>query len=217
MPMQDGISQHSLRRLPFYLTHLKLKQNEGIKYISSAQIAKDLELNEIQVKKDLAYVTSENGKPNVGHPVDRLIQDLEAYLGYHNTTSAVLIGAGHLGKALMQYEGFREYGLQIVLAFDQNPELYGTSIQGISILPIDEMESLCQRMHINIGIITVGAKNAQSIAEKLIHAGVRAIWNFAPVKIVVPDSILVQNENMASSLAVLSRHLTEKIRKEEEL
>jgi len=209
------ISQSSLKGLPFYLNHLKKENLLKHEFISAAQIAKDLNLSEIQVKKDLASVASFKGKPNVGHKVVNLINDIETFLGYRNTTNAVLVGVGHLGKALLNYQGFEEYGLKIIFGVDNNTNLIGKIINGVEVITMDKLIALCPRMHINIGIITIGKEDAQDVCNTLVKAGIKAIWNFAPVKLVVDDSVIVQNENMASSLAVLSRHLMRKIGKEE--
>lgn len=209
------ISKNQLRRLPFYLQFLKEKAHEGIENISSPMIASALNLNEEQVRKDLAVVSSNVGKPKKGRNVLELIEDIETFLGYNDTHSAILVGAGHLGRALLSYKGFASYGLDIVAAFDSNASMINQSFNGKDIFPIEEMKHLCKRLNINIGIIAVPADGAQEACNKLIESGVKAIWNFAPIRLVVPDNIIIQNENMASSLAILSSKLREKIIKEE--
>lgn len=210
----SSISTHTLKRLPFYLSHLKELQSVGLVYISTAQIAKDLKMNEMQVKKDITAVTKESGKPRVGHKVENLIHDIESFLGYDNTTAAVLVGAGHLGTALVHYKGFEDYGLKIELIVDNNPELIGTTINNIPVISMEKFIPLCNRMHINIGIITSTKDSAQEICDSLTKAGIKAIWNFVPVKLIVNEDVIIQNENMASSLAVLSSHLSNKLKGE---
>ena len=142
-----------------------------------------------------------------------MIDDLEEYLGYKNVNEAVVVGAGQLGKALLSYRGFDNYGLRIVVAFDRDASVVGSEIGGKLVLPVSKMQGLCERMGIHIGIITVPAEGAQQVCDEMVAGGILAIWNFAPVHLTVPGHILVQDENMAASLAVLSKHLMEKIKK----
>lgn len=202
-----NVSKNQLRRLPFYLSYLKSKYQEGVMYISSPQIALGLELSEEQVRKDLALISKSCGKPKTGRSVETLIMDLEEYLGYKNISKAVIVGAGHLGSALIAYQGFAKYGLDIMAAFDNNPLKIGTMVGDKNIYSLDSLEEVCKSQSVEIGIITVPAEAAQEVCNRLVNLGVRAIWNFAPIKLDVIDSVIVQNENMASSLAVLSSKL----------
>ena len=201
------ISKAVLKRLPTYLNYLKAMP-EGQTHISATALASALNMGEVQVRKDLATV-SNGGRPRVGYPRDVLIADIEAFLGYGNPNDAVLIGAGKLGLALLGYSGFAEYGLNIVAAFDSNLQMVGQTRSGKEILPVDTLKEFCRRQNIRIGIITVPAEHAQEVCNLLIEAGIAAIWNFAPTHLDVPEDILVQNENMAASLALLSKHLME--------
>ena len=207
-----AISVQTLKRLPVYLNYLKTLDREKTKIISSPIIAKALGLNEVQVRKDLAAIKS-GGRPRTGYLLEKLIADLDTFLGYGNVNEAVLAGAGRLGRALLSYPGFAPYGLGIVVGFDVDEAVVGTEIGGKKILHIDKMTSLCHRMHVNIGIIAVPADGAQAVADLMVESGILAIWNFAPVKLTVPEHILVQNEDMASSLAILSKHLKKKMNK----
>lgn len=200
-------SKNSLKRLPFYLDYLKKKQSAGDIYISSTSIARGLGLNDVQVRKDLAMVSQTGGKPKVGYEIKELISDIKLFLGMKNDNQSVLVGAGSLGSALLGYHGFDEYGLSIVGAFDTDAHKIDSEINGFRICSMDKLTPFCQENDIRIGIITVPREGAQDVCDLLIRAGVKAIWNFAPTKLSVPDDILVQNENMASSLAILSRHL----------
>lgn len=208
--MSSNISKQTLQRLPLYLSYIKALPADAPKNISATMIAEALQLNDVQVRKDLASVSS-SGKPKVGYNVKDLVAELESFLGYDNVDDAIIVGAGSLGKALLNYGGFKAYGLNVLAAFDLCEE--PVEFQGKTIFPIDQLESVCRRMNIHIGIITVPAANAQEICDSLVKSGVRAIWNFAPVHLVVPEGILVQNENMASSLALLSNHLREQLNK----
>lgn len=203
------VSKQTLSRLPQYLSHLE-SLPETVRYISATAIAAALGLNQVQVRKDLASVSS-SGKPKVGYLRRDLIREIKAFLGYDSADEAVIVGAGKLGRALMSYGGFRDYGLNILAAFDADESLIGEDENGRPIMPVEVLKDTCQRLGVRIGIITVPALAAQSVCDLLIDAGVLAIWNFAPVRLVVPEGILVQNENMASSLAILSNHLAEKM------
>ena len=208
--MTPNISKHTLQRLPMYLGYIQSLPEDAPKNISATTIAEALQLNDVQVRKDLASVSS-SGKPKVGYNVKDLIAELEAFLGYNDIDNAVIVGAGSLGKALLNYSGFKAYGLNIIAAFDLCEE--PTEFQGKTVFPIAQLGSFCRKVNVHIGIITVPASSAQEICDLLVESGIRAIWNFAPVHLVVPDGILVQNENMASSLALLSNHLREQMKK----
>lgn len=208
MPTQT-VSKQTLARLPQYLSYLE-SLPDAVRSISATGIAAALGLNQVQVRKDLASVSS-SGKPKVGYMRRDLIREIKAFLGYDSADEAVIVGAGKLGRALMGYVGFKDYGLNILAAFDSNDSMIGEDESGHQILPIEVLKETCQRLGVRIGIITVPAPAAQTVCDQLIDAGVLAIWNFAPVRLVVPEGILVQNENMASSLAILSNHLAEKM------
>ncbi len=205
------ISKSVLKRLPGYLAYLKSVPDNASPYISATALANALGMGEVQVRKDLAMV-SDGGRPKIGYQRLALIDDIEQFLGYDNTTDAVLIGAGKLGQALLGYGGFEAYGLNILAAFDANP-CAASSDSGQPILHIDQLESFCRVNKVLMGIITVPAAYAQEVCDMLISCGIKAIWNFAPTHLEVPSNILVQNENMATSLAVLSMHLQAQIKK----
>ena len=204
------ISKAVLKRLPGYLSYLKTMQPGASPYISATALANALGMGEVQVRKDLAMV-SDGGRPKIGYLRERLIDDLEQFLGYDNTTDAVLIGAGQLGQAPLGYGGFDAYGLHILAAFDANPAAEKT-VDGKPIYPISQLEGFCKINKVLMGIITVPAEHAQSVCDQLIACGIKAIWTFAPTHLEVPEHILVQYENMATSLAVLSMHLQAQIK-----
>lgn len=205
MRMTQEISKFVLRRLPIYLAYMKTLSDDDYMYISATSIAIALNMGEVQVRKDLALV-SNNGKPKVGYHRKSLIEELEHFLGYDYTDNAVLVGAGKLGQALMAYSGFREYGLDILAAFDVDPSLDKTDC-GKPVFPMEQLPEYIRANKIRIGIITVPEEQAQNVCDLLVDCGVRAIWNFAPVRLEVPKRILLQNENLASSLAVISMHM----------
>lgn len=204
------ISKSVLKRLPIYLSYLKSLPQGSAEYISATTLANALGMGEVQVRKDLAMV-SDGGRPKIGYHRESLMEDISQFLGYDNTTDAILVGAGKLGQALLGYGGFEEYGLNIVAGFDAEPKAVKT-VDGKPILPMEELESFCYANKILMGIITVPADQAQQVCDKLIACGIKAVWTFAPVHLDVPPHILVQNENMATSLALLSMHLQAQIK-----
>ena len=209
------VSKSVLKRLPGYLAYLKNMPENSPPNISATALANALGMGEVQVRKDLAMV-SDGGRPKIGYLREALIDDIEQFLGYDNTTDAILIGAGKLGQALMGYSGFDEYGLNILAAFDAKPKMTRTE-EGKPVYPIEKLPQFCKSHKVLMGIITVPAEGAQSVADQLIAVGVKTIWNFAPVHLDVPAGTLVQNENMATSLAVLSVHLQAQIKEEKEI
>ncbi len=204
------ISKAVLKRLPGYLAYLKSIPEGSSPNISATALAAALGMGEVQVRKDLAMV-SDGGRPKIGYLRERLIDDIEQFLGYDNTTDAVLIGAGKLGQALLDYKGFEAFGLNILAAFDVNPQSNFTD-NGKPIEHIDKLENFCRTHKVLMGIITVPAEQAQTVCDQLIACGIKAIWNFANAHLEVPPHILVQYENMATSLAVLSMHLKAQIK-----
>ncbi len=208
----NDFSEPTLRRLPIYLQYLKGLESKNIQSISCSQIANDLNMNPIQVRKDIES-TGVAGKPKVGYELRELVSNIEKFLCCHIKNEAILVGAGHLGYALLGYHGFKEFGLEIVAAFDTSPDKVGKFINTKSVFHIDKLEEIIKRMNIEIGILTAPAAYAQQIADRMVSAGIKAIWNFAPVRINVKDDIIVQHENLASSLAVLSKKIDLRINK----
>ncbi len=212
---EKKISKSVLKRLPGYLAYLKNMPENTPPNISATALANALGMGEVQVRKDLALV-SNGGRPKIGYNRESLIDDIEQFLGYDNTTDAVLIGAGKLGQALMGYKGFNEYGLNILAAFDTDPKL-GKTEEGKPVYHISKLTPFCRAHKVLMGIITVPLESAQEVANLLVDGGIKGIWNFAPTHLDVPPNILVQYENMATSLAVLSVHLQAQIKEEKEV
>ena len=167
-------------------------------------------MHDVQVRKDLATASKLGGKPKVGYEIEELIRDIEEYLGCYSTNKAVLVGVGSLGKALLGYKGFKDYGLEIVGAFDSYTGIIGNEIKGVVVHSMERLSSFVKENNIHIGIITVPAQYAQDVCDHLVDSGVQAIWNFAPIILKDRENVIIQTENMASSLAVLSRHLESK-------
>ena len=204
---KDSVPRPTLQRLPAYLQLLKSMQQSGATNVSCNDIAGELSLNPVSVRKDLAAVSSSGGRPKIGYVLDTLSLDVEKYLGYARTHQAVLVGVGHLGGALLAYPGFAAYGVEILAAFDHSRTLIGSRIAGKPILDVANNSQWCRNHRIEIVVLTVPASAAQSACDALIAGGVRGIWNFAPTHLRVPRGILVQSEDMAIPLAMLSKHL----------
>ena len=199
------ISKATLGRLPSYLEFLRNLPPDKVPYISATAIAKHLGLGEVQVRKDLAAVSGA-GKPKLGYVTAELVEKLEDFLGCNQLTSAVLVGAGKLGRALLQYDEFEKYGVKISAAFDSNERAISLGSK-TEILPMNQFEYFCKTQNIKLGIITVGEGSAQAVCDQMVKSGITAIWNFAPCKLKVPVGILLQNENLALSLAHLNNQL----------
>lgn len=198
--------------MPYYLQYLRQVKANGSEVITATSIASELRLNDVLVRKDISAICTIKGKPNTGFRVDDLIKNIEDILGHNNTMDAVLVGAGSLGRALLGNHEFAKYGLNIVAAFDIDEDIIDTVICGKRVFPLKRVDNLCKRMHINIGIITVPAEFAQEVADQLVYCGINAIWNFSLIKLNVPEHVLVRNENLAASLAVLSQHLRHELK-----
>ena len=200
-----SVSKATLGRLPNYLEYLRNLPPDKVPYISATAIAKHLGLGEVQVRKDLAAVSGA-GKPKLGYVTAELVEKLEECLGCNQVTSAVLVGAGKLGRALLQYDEFEKYGVKISAAFDSNERAISLGSK-TEILPMNQFEYFCKTKNIKLGIITVGEGSAQAVCDQMVKSGITAIWNFAPCKLNVPAGILLQNENLALSLAHLNNQL----------
>ncbi|MDD2217101.1 MAG: redox-sensing transcriptional repressor Rex [Eubacteriales bacterium] len=209
------LSIQAFQRMPYYLQYLKKIFAEGAVNISSRLVAQHFGFTEIQVRKDFAAVSSAAGIPKHGFDVKQLIIDIEELLGYRNTNEAVLVGAGAFGSTFFKCDSIKEYGLSIVAGFDINNDIVGKQIHGKPVFHSSKISELCKRMQTHIGIIAVPSDQAQEACDKLVEGGVLAIWNFSQVHLSVPEGVLVQNENMAVSLALLSKHLQDKLKKDE--
>jgi len=192
----------SIRRLPSYLHIIRQSKNEGNEYISGTVIALELHLEPIQVRKDLA-ITGIAGKPKKGYPVLELFAAIEHFLGWDEMQQAVLIGAGNLGTALTGYPEFKYHGLNICAAFDQDPSKIGKTIHEVPIFSLETLPVQIQNLKARIAILTVPSAHAQAITDQLVASGITAIWNFTNVKLKVPETILVQKEDLTSGYAML--------------
>lgn len=205
---KDNISvpEPTLRRLPWYLSNVKLLKQKGESHVSSTQISKEINIDASQIAKDLSYVHIA-GRTRVGYEIDTLIEVLENFLGFTRMHKAFLFGVGSLGGALLRDSGLSHFGLEIVAAFDVNPQLVGTDINGIPIYHTDEFRLRMQESPVHIGVLTVPIEIAQNITDVMVDGGIRAVWNFTPFRIRVPEHIVVQNTSLYAHLAVMFNRL----------
>ena len=197
------ISKAAFLRFPAYLRYLKAEEAAGVGYVSSSEIAEDMHLSAVCVRKDLALVASEPGKPRLGFAVGKLIGDLERALGYHLKTHACVVGAGRLGRAFLVYDGFEHYGIDVVAAFDISPAQVG-ALRGKPIYPMERLKEIAERENVRLGILTVPGEAAQQACDAMVEAGITAILSFAPAYVRVPEGVTLRCEDLAASLASLS-------------
>jgi len=206
-----AVPEPTLRRLPLYHRYLKELAEKGRESISCPDIGEHLKLDPTQIRKDFE-AAGIVGRPRVGYVLADVVEGIEQFLGWKNLHEAFLVGAGSMGAALLGYKRFEQYGLNIVAAFDSDAAKIGTQIHGKQVLPINQLIELSRRMHVLVGIITVPARNAQTVTELMVRGGIRAIWNFAPVRVRVPDYVVLHNEDLYCSLASLSQKLANNLR-----
>lgn len=204
------VSLTVLRRLPLYLQFMKEMRGKGNEFVSATVMAEALGVHHTQVRQDLDGV-GVTGVPKKGHPLERAIFAIEDFLGWNNQSSAFLIGAGNLGKALVGYKHFESIGIKVLAVFDNDGRKTGTKVSGIEVLPLTKFINLVQRMHINIVILAVPPSAAAEVTQLVIQSGVKAVWNFIPATLSLPGSIIVENVNLFSSLAILSHRLKQTI------
>lgn len=200
---QPKASLPTIRRLPSYLHIIRQAHNAGEPVISATTIANELDLEPIQVRKDLA-VTGIIGKPRVGYNVEELIQAIESFLHWDAPHPSIIVGAGNLGQALMGYQGFSDNGMDIKAAFDINPEKLGDNCHGKPVFSMEEMESFCRREKIEIAVLCVPWEAAQAAADRIVQVGIKAIWNFTNIRLKVPEDVTVQKEDLTSGYAIIS-------------
>ena len=202
MKEKEAISIATFKRLPLYLRILKEKKKNNIENIPSTVFAKELNFTSIQVRKDLAKISDNEGKAGIGFNVDELIKNIEELLGVNNNRDAIIVGAGSLGKALLNYKNFGKE-INMIMAFDNDKR----KCDNKKIFYIDKMEELIKRFNIKIAIITTPEESAQEVCDKLVECGIKAIWNFAPVTLKVKENVIIRNEDLATSLLILLKKL----------
>lgn len=203
------LPEPSLRRLPWYLAHVKLLMESGVEFVSSTQIALATNVDASQVAKDLSQLEI-SGKTRVGYEVKSLVTVLEDFLGFTKCHKACIFGVGSLGGALLHDNGLEQYGLKIVAGFDVREEITGKEINGINIHHINSFKEIQEQEKMVIGIITVPVDKAQECADIMVEGGIGAIWNFTPYKIKVNEGVVVQETSLYAHLAVMFNRLNEK-------
>lgn len=203
------IPEPALRRLPWYLSYVKMLKKQNQHYVSSTQIAKKINVAASQIAKDLSYVDI-TGRTRVGYDIDELIEVLEKFLGFTKMHKAVLFGVGSLGAALLSDSGLEQYGLKLLAGFDINLEVVGKTLNNISVYHSSDFSNLNKSIKAEIGVLTVPSEVAQEVANFMIEGGIKAIWNFTPFRISVPENIVLQNTSLYAHLAVMFNRLKEK-------
>lgn len=202
-----GVTKATIGRLPLYLRFLQEVNERGQTYVSSSVIAQRLSVSSVLVRKDLEAVSQEGGVPRKGFHVMRVIAAIEKYLGYDNLSDVVIVGAGGLGKAFLGYEGFKKNGLNVVAAFDCDENLIGKRVADKPILPMEQFEAFVKQYNIRIGVIAVPKAAAQQILDRMVAAGIKAVWNFAPATLVAPKDVALKTEDLSASLSILAGRL----------
>ncbi len=200
--MKTTVSRPMLERLPFYIECLERFISSGVYTVSSTMIAKRLGFGEVQVRKELAFVSGK-GKPRIGYETEKLLEDIRNFIEGDSPVEAVIVGAGRLGRALLGYN-FSNAGVHIGAAFDINEE---KCLEDMLVIPVDKFSAYCEENCVKIGIITVPVSSAQSVCDMMVASGIRAVWNFAPTELSVPDGISVINEKLSISLSHLRQQI----------
>jgi len=200
-------SKATIDRLPLYFRTLRLAQDEGIDIISSEELGRRLGITPEQIRKDLASF-GQFGKKGVGYYVNELKRNVGEILGLNKHWNIAIVGIGHLGAALANFQNFVSLGFNLVALFDQDPNVIGSRVNHVKVENIKELSRIVQERHIQIGIIAVPAAFAQEVADQLVAAGLKGIWNFAPVKLTVPSTVQLVNEDLSIGLSSLSYHIT---------
>ena len=202
-----GISRATIDRLPLYFRTLRLVQDEGLDIISSDELGRRLGITPEQIRKDLASF-GQFGKKGVGYYVNELKRNVGHILGLDHHLNIAVVGIGHLGVALANYQNFVALGFNLVALFDQDPHVIGTVVNHVKVEDSRNIRKIVRERHIDIGIIAVPAAFAQGVADELVEAGIQGIWNFAPIKMHVPEGLPLVNEDLSIGLSSLSYYLT---------
>lgn len=196
------LPEPTIRRLPWYLSYVRMLDNLHVEYVSSTQISKELNVQSSQIAKDLSFLNI-RGKTRIGYEVHSLVEELEDFLGFNGSHDAVVIGTGSLGTALMQDRGLEHYGLNIVAGFDVRHEVIGHDIGGLPVYDISELDSWQREHGVSIAILTVPVEHAQETADLAIASGMKALWNFTPYRIKAPDDVVIANTSIYAHLAII--------------
>lgn len=202
-----NVTRRQLERYPRYLKLLILLRNNGEVTVSSALIAKVMNCSEEQVRKDLQLISKNEGKPGVGRYIEDTIQDLQDFLGYSVIDNAVVVGVGRLGEAFLNYTGFTDYGFNIIAGFDVDKNKINTMVHGKPVYDLLDIDEKVKELNVDLAILTVPANVAQSVVNMLVKAGIKGILNFASVHLETGDAVVVENIDMAASLAMVSHNV----------
>lgn len=206
------IPEPTLRRLPWYLAYVTMLRGQGVEYVSSTNMAENLDVDSSQIAKDLSFLDI-RGKTRIGYEVKGLEEQLVRFLGFQYQHNAVVVGAGSLGAALMSDSGLERYGLNIVAGFDSDPAKTGTHIAGTPVFGLDRLKDIHSRMDVMVAIITVPFDAAQEAADMCMDAGISGIWNFTPRRIRVREGVVIQNTSIYSNLAVMYNRIEAELQK----
>lgn len=201
------LPEPTLRRLPWYLSYVEILQAQKVATVSSTQISKALSVDASQIAKDLSFLNLK-GKTRIGYDVEALRSALVSFLGFRESHSAFIAGVGSLGEALIRDKGLSNYGLRIVAGFDVDERLIGRKIDEVSVFHPDEMKSRQKLTPASIGILTVPVSAAQDMADTMVAAGIKAIWNFTPYRVRVRDGIVFTNTSIYAHLALIYNRLS---------
>lgn len=205
-----GLPLPTIRRYPLYLSAINAKITQGESFVSSAALARELDIDPVKLRKDLA-MAGVPGTPRRGYPAKELTEAINRALGWDNTIQAALVGVGSLGRALLGYQGFKGLNLSITVAFDNSPAIIGTDCHGLQVRDIADLKKTVQRLKLKLGILTVPNAAAQACVDLLVAAGIRGIWNFTTVQLTVPLGVKVQRVDLAASLAILSHAIATEV------
>lgn len=205
-----GMPLPTIRRYPLYLSAINVKIAQGELFVSSAALARELDIDPVKLRKDLA-MAGVPGTPRRGYPARELTDAINRALGWDNTIDAALVGVGSLGRALLGYQGFKELNLSIAVAFDSSPAIIGTDCHGVQVWDVADLTKIVQRLKLKLGILTVPNAAAQECVDLLVAAGIRGIWNFTAVQLTVPQGVKVQRVDLAASLAILSHAISTEV------
>lgn len=211
--MKPIISQAAIGRLSLYFRILKSAREDGLQIISSEEIGRRLNLTPVQIRKDLA-IFGQFGMKGIGYYTGELMDQIGNILGLNNQWNVAIIGIGHLGGALANYKNFAALGFKLAALFDRDERIIGSTVHDIKISNIKNLKTIVKNREVHIGVITVPAPEAQGVATQLVEAGVRGIWNFAPIKIIVPQEMYLVNEDLSMSLSTLSYHISRQLAKD---
>ena len=206
--LKKMISQATIDRLPLYFRTLRLVEDEKITIISSDELGRRLDITPEQIRKDLATF-GQFGRKGIGYDVRDLREKLANILGLHKHWRLAIVGVGHLGGALANYVNFASLGFSVVALLDVNKKIVGTKVNGITVAAVTQISEVVAKNEVDIGVITVPADEAQAVADLLVAAGVKGIWNFAPTKLTVPATVPLVNEDLSIGLSALSYYMTQ--------